>query len=174
METLKGEHIFLRALEPEDLEFLYTIENDESVWELSHTQTPYSRYVIKKYLENAHQDIYEAKQLRLVISDYKNNTLGLIDVFDFDAKNKRAGIGILIVKPENRGQGYGKEALQLLISYCFTHLALHQVYCNISANNEASLKLFQNEGFTIIGLKKDWNFNNGEFTNEYLLQYIKD
>ena len=48
MITLKGEHIFLRALEPEDLEFIHDIENDESIWEISNTQTPYSRFLIKE------------------------------------------------------------------------------------------------------------------------------
>ena len=58
MVTLKGEHIFLRALEPEDLDFVYEIENDENIWEISCTQTPYSRFLIKQYLENAHKDSY--------------------------------------------------------------------------------------------------------------------
>jgi diamine N-acetyltransferase len=84
MITLKGQTIFLRALEPEDLEFVYAIENDETIWEVSNTQTPYSKFLIRQYLENAHQDIYEAKQLRLAIC--KNQTseaIGLIDLFDF-------------------------------------------------------------------------------------------
>ena len=96
MVSLKGEHIFLRALEPEDLDFIYEIENDTSLWVLSDTQTPYSRFLIKQYLENAQQDIFEAKQLRLVICTLEGLAIGLIDVFDFDVKNKRAGIGILI------------------------------------------------------------------------------
>lgn len=44
MITLKGESVYLRALEPEDLEFIYTIENDQNIWEVSNTQTPYSRF----------------------------------------------------------------------------------------------------------------------------------
>jgi len=114
MLTLKGEHIYLRALEPEDLEFIYAIENDESIWELSSTITPYSKFLIKQYLENAHADIYEVRQLRLVISSYNDETLGMIDVFDFNIKNKRAGIGILVKDNENRNKGYGQEALKLL------------------------------------------------------------
>ena len=95
--TLKGQNIHLRALEPEDLDFLYEIENNESIWEVSNTQTPYSKRVLKNYLENAHLDIYEAKQLRLVIVFSKTNErFGCIDLFDFDAKNSRAGIGIII------------------------------------------------------------------------------
>ncbi|MBT8245818.1 MAG: GNAT family N-acetyltransferase [Winogradskyella sp.] len=174
MVTLKGKHIYLRALEPEDLDFIYTIENDENIWHLSHTQTPYSRFLIKQYLENAHQDIYEAKQLRLVISDYDDKALGLIDIFDFDFKNKRAGVGIVITNPENRGKGIGREALELLVNYCFSKLDLHQLYCNISEENTMSFQLFEGIGFKKVGLKKDWNFTNEGFNNEYFLQLIKD
>lgn len=172
MVTLKGEQIYLRALEPEDLDFIHTIENDESIWEISNTTTPYSRFLIKQYLENAHNDIYEVKQLRLVISNYEEEPLGLIDVFDFDFKNRRAGIGILLKDVKNRKKGFGKEALQLLTNYCFKHLDLHQLFCNISEENEASIQLFSNQGFKRIGLKKDWNFHNGAFKNEYLYQLI--
>lgn len=172
MRTLKGKRIYLRALEPEDLSFLYKIENDETIWELSQTQTPYSQFILKQYLANAHQDIFEAKQLRLVISDYDDKALGLIDLFDFDFKNRRAGVGILVYEPGDRQQGYGSEALQLLIDYSFTHLNLHQIYCNISEENEASIKLFENLGFEKVGVKKDWIYDNKTYKNEYLFQLI--
>ena len=172
MITLKGDSVFLRALEPEDLEFVHKVENDESIWELSHTQTPFSKYIIKQYLEQSHKDIYEAKQLRLVISDYNNLPLGLIDLFDFDFKNRRAGVGILVQNIENRGRGYGSEALKLLIDYSFNRLGLHQLYCNISEDNIQSVKLFTKQGFEQIGLKRDWNHVNGSFKSEYSFQLI--
>lgn len=174
MITLKGEHIYLRALEPEDLEFIHDVENDESIWEISNTQTPYSKFLIKQYLEQSHKDIYEVKQLRLVISSYDEKPLGLIDLFDFDFKNKRAGVGILVKDEGNRDKGYGREALMLLINYSFSHLNLHQLYCNISEENAASIKLFTNQGFYKIGLKKDWNYVNGAFKDEYLFQLINN
>jgi diamine N-acetyltransferase len=173
MVRLKGEQIYLRALEPEDLEFVHAIENDETIWEISNTQTPYSKYLIKQYLDNAHKDIYDVKQLRLVISDYNDKALGLIDIFDFDFKNLRAGIGILIKNKKDRGHGIGKESLRLVIGYCFKTLHLHQLYCNISEDNKASLSLFVNQGFEKIGLKKDWNMIDHQYKNEYLLQLIK-
>ena len=172
MNTLQGTHVFLRALEPEDLDFVYEIENDETIWELSHTQTPYSKFLIKQYLDAAHKDIYAAKQLRLVICNHNYETLGLIDIFDFDFKNKKAGIGILIQNHKDRNKGYGKEALTLLVNYCFKQLQLHQVYCNVAEYNTASLKLFSALGFETVGLKKDWNFVNGSYEHEYILQRI--
>lgn len=174
MITLKGEHIYLRALEPEDLEFIHAIENDETIWEISNTQTPYSKFLIKQYLEEAHRDIYDVKQLRLVISNYNDEAIGLIDLFDFDVKNGRAGIGVLIKDTASRSKGSGKEALSLLIKYSFLHLDLHQLYCNISEDNEVSIKLFTNQGFKKIGTKKDWNYVNGSYKNECLFQLIKN
>ncbi|HLT53170.1 MAG TPA: GNAT family protein [Flavobacteriaceae bacterium] len=174
MLTLKGEHLYLRALEPDDLAFVLSVENDENFWEISHTQTPFSKYIIEQYLENVHKDIYEAKQLRLVICKLSGEAVGLIDLFDFDFKNKRAGVGIVIKDEANRKQGYASQSLSLLVEYSFTHLDLHQLYCNISEDNHASIKLFEACGFIKVGLKKDWNFYNGTFKNEYLFQRIKN
>ncbi|NHM04003.1 GNAT family N-acetyltransferase [Flavobacterium celericrescens] len=174
MTTLTGNTIYLRALEPEDLEFVYAIENNESVWEVSNTQTPYSRFLIRQYLENAHQDIYEAKQLRMAIC-LKNSfeAIGLIDLFDFDPKNNRAGVGILISNESNRNKGVGSEALALIINYAFEQLQLHQLYANIGSDNEISLQLFTKFGFQKIGTKKDWIKVNNNYKDELLFQLIK-
>jgi diamine N-acetyltransferase len=174
MVTLQGNTIFLRALEPEDLVFIYRIENDENIWEVSNTQTPYSKFLITQYLENAHQDIYEAKQLRLAICKNENlEAIGLIDLFDFDPKNKRAGVGIIIQNDVDRNNGFGKEALGLMINYAFHQLQLHQLYANIGTENLPSLSLFTTFEFEKIGVKKDWNFTNNSFHDEVLLQLIK-
>jgi len=169
MEILKGKNIFLRALEPEDIDYLFSTENNEDIWEISSTSQPFSKHTLSKYIENSHLDIYQVNQLRLVISDYKSNSLGLIDLFNVDFKNFKAGVGILINK-DNRDKGYAKEALEILIKYCFTYLNLHQLYCNIIEENKASICLFKSLGFNEIGLKKDWIYFKGEYKNEYLFQ----
>lgn len=176
MVTLTGNTIYLRALEPDDLEFIYRIENNQALWEVSYTQTPYSRFLIRQYLENAHQDIYEAKQLRLAIClNGSFNAIGLIDLFDFDPANARAGVGIIIADEEGRGKGLGTEALGLLIQYAFSSLHLHQLYANIDTANVASTALFTNFGFKIVGIKQQWNRRpNGTFADEALYQLIKN
>lgn len=173
MLTLKGESIYLRALEPNDLDFLYAVENNESIWEVSNTQTPYSRFLIKQYLKNAQQDIYEAKQLRLAIcKDQHFPAIGLIDLFDFDPKNNRAGVGIMIQNQQDRNLGIGSEALELLIRYAFRKLNLHQLYANIDPENQPSLSLFTTFGFEKIGTKKQWNLIEGKYKDETLFQLI--
>lgn len=174
MKTLEGTSIKLRALEPEDLEFLFQIENNEDFWEVSHTQTPFSKYILKNYLENAHLDIYEIKQLRLIIEEKSTEkSVGMIDLFDFNPQHKRAGIGILI-HPDFQQKGFASEALFLLIQYSFLHLQLHQLYANITAENEKSLLLFKKHAFKKVGTKKDWIFSNGKMKDEILFQLIKE
>ncbi|MCF8296174.1 MAG: GNAT family N-acetyltransferase [Saprospiraceae bacterium] len=171
-----GKKILLRALEPSDIDLLYKWENDQEIWKVSNTVIPFSRFLLEQYVMSADQDIYSTKQLRLMIDlkepEENNKTIGSIDLFDFDPHNKRAGVSILISK-ENRCKGYASEALELLISYAFETLNLHQLYCNIGVDNKSSLKLFHNCDFKIIGTKKDWVFYDDEWQDEFMLQLVK-
>ena len=172
--TLTSSKIKLRALEPEDLDFLYQIENNSSFWEVSHTQTPFSKFILKQYIENAHLDIYEAKQVRFIIEENTSKkAIGTIDIFDFNPQHKRAGIGILI-HPDYQQKGFANEALKLLIQYCFLRLNLHQLYANITNTNSQSIRLFEQKKFKKIGVKTDWIFTNGVFKDEILYQLIND
>lgn len=172
MERLKGKHIYLRAMEPEDLEFLYKLENDPAIWEISGTVAPYSKHVLRQYLENAHRDIYDVKQLRLAICLRNDNIIGLIDLFDFDPKNRRAGLGIVVLEAAERNKGVGAESIALLMDYAFSSLDLRQLFANVGSDNEASIHLFKKLGFTEVGVKKDWIFSNGKYKNEVLFQKI--
>ncbi len=174
MVNLKGQNIYLRALEPEDLDFLYRLENDTSIWEISGTLKPYSKKMLRLYLDNAYRDIYEVKQLRLCICNLEDACIGLIDLFDFDPKNRRAGMGIIIANSENRGKGLGAEAISLLCDYAFSTLDLHQIYANILEDNASSIQLFQKMGFEKIGIKKEWIRTNTGFKNEILFQKINN
>lgn len=174
MNYFENDILKLRAPEPSDLDFLYTWENDADIWLAGTTFTPFSKHVLLKYIETAQMDIFETKQLRLMIDLKPENyrTIGIIDLFDFDAFHHRAGVGILIGKTTDRRKGYANKALQMLIKYCFELLGIHQLFCNIGADNNASLNLFKKQGFKIIGLKKEWIRRNNSYVDEYLLQLI--
>ncbi len=172
MLNLRGKHIHLRALEPEDIDFLYDLENNTSIWEISGTLLPFSKHILKKYIENAHLDIYEIKQLRLCICDTKDKAIGLIDLFDFDPKNRRAGVGIIVFSDVNKNKGYGHEALILLENYAKKSLELHQLFANILDDNNASIHLFEKMNYSLVGSKRDWILSEGKFKNELLYQKI--
>ena len=172
MSNLKNDKVLLRPLEPEDLDFVLSVENDEAYWKYSSTEFPFSRHLIKQYLSNAHLDIYTAKQFRFVICDNEEKPIGLLDLFDFDFKNKRVGVGIIIKEEHNRNKRYAYSALKLLIGYCKCHLNIHQIYCNILSENIKSIALFEKLNFTEIGKKKDWIYYDNKFHDEILYQLI--
>ena len=170
---LKGKIVSLRAIEPSDIDVLYQWENDTETWNVSNTQTPYSRFVLEQYIASAHQDIYSVKQLRLMICNEEERAVGSIDLFDFDPNHLRAGIGILVADKSDRKKGYAFDALNVLVDYCFSILNLHQLYCNITIDNEASILLFQKQGFQVTGIKKQWVRDGDVYKDELLLQKIK-
>jgi diamine N-acetyltransferase len=171
---MKGEKIFLRALELSDVQTLYVFENDTSAWNISDTTMPYSAFALEQYiLEAVNSDIYASKQLRLVICECANGRpIGLIDLFDFNPKHLRANIGMLI-HVNYRQNGYASEALKLLIDYAFTTLNLHQLACCITSDNIVSIKLFQKYGFILAGTKKDWLRLNDKWVDEQIYQLIR-
>lgn len=172
---MKGNKVILRALEPEDIEILYRWENDMSIWHLSTTIAPLSKFTLEQYVLNSNQDIYTSHQVRLMIDLIKpedgTRTIGSIDLFDFEPTHQRAGVGILILK-EFRGQGLASEALDLLIDYAFDTLQLHQLYCNIMPENLESIKLFTSRNFILAGTKKEWNRIRNTWQDECLFQLI--
>ena len=175
MLTLKGSKIHLRAVEPEDLDFLYNLENNEFFWEVSNTTSPFSKFTLSNYIENSNKDIYESKQLRLIIvTNKENQPIGCIDLFDFEPKHRRVGVGIVISKLDERNKGYALNALQMIVKYAFNHLNLHQLYANISEDNSASIRLFKNSNFKLTGIKKDWIYSNKGYKNESIYQLINE
>jgi diamine N-acetyltransferase len=173
---LQNELLKLRALEPTDIELLYKWENNPEIWDVSSTLVPFSKYILHQYIESSHQDIYESKQLRLIIELKEKKTtskpVGAIDLFDFDFYHKRAGIGILIANEKDRNKGYAENALKIVHEYCHSHLDMNQLYCHIDDDNLASLKLFEKAGYEITGRQKKWKKASDRWKEVLFLQYI--
>jgi diamine N-acetyltransferase len=164
--------IRFRALEPEDIDILFEWENDTEIWEISNTCEPFSKYILAKYIKDSQRDIYESKQMRMMIETLEGHPVGAIDLFDFDPFHFRAGVGILIHSKNDRKLGYATDALELLCKYASEYLRLHQLYANITEDNIASIHLFRKVGFERVGIKKDWRRTLNGWKNELLFQKI--
>ncbi|MFN3557606.1 MAG: GNAT family N-acetyltransferase [Bacteroidales bacterium] len=171
MLILRGEKLKMRAMEPADLDLIYQWENDPETWIYSNTYTPFSRFHLEQFILNSQGDIFTDKQLRLMITDPQGTTVGCADLFEFDARNRRAGVGILIAR-EFRRMGYASEALDIVIHYAHQVLNLHQLFCNIAANNKVSIRLFTQKGFEKCGHKKQWLLQQNHFTDELMYQLV--
>lgn len=169
---LDNEHIKLRAPEPEDLDFLYTIENDPELWTYSNRREPYSRFAVKQYLSNCDQSVFERGQLRFVV-EHKNSgkPIGTIDIFDYDHCNRKAEIGIFIDNPHRR-QGYALQAIAMITEYARQYLHLHQLYGYVDVDNTASLRTLTKAGFCHTATLSDWLWKGSRFTDVVLLQQM--
>ncbi|GAB6121593.1 GNAT family N-acetyltransferase [Dysgonomonas termitidis] len=173
--VLKNSYISLRAVEPEDLDQLYGWENSTALWVHGNTLAPYSKLILRQYINDAlEMDIFQSKQLRLMIdlTDEKV-TIGTIDLYEIDAHNRRAGIGILIDEAF-RQKGYASQALSLMGDYAFNFLYLHQLYAYISVSNTNSIRLFEKAGYKEVGIFKDWIQRVDKFEDVQLSQLVNN
>lgn len=164
--------IRFRALEPDDIDLLYDWENNTEIWEISHTFEPFSKYILAKYIKESQRDIYESKQVRMIIETTEGKAVGAVDLFEFDPFHFRAGVGILIHDRKDRKLGYATDALKLLCDYSANYLHLHQLFANISEDNSVSIQLFKSNGFELCATKKDWRKTKDGWKNELMFQKI--
>lgn len=161
--------VTLRAMEPEDLDVLYAIENDMELWDAGNTNVPYSRYVLHEYMSNASGDIYADRQVRLMICSRQKEIIGMVDLIDFNPRHLRAEVGIVIQKPY-RAMGYGQAAMEKLVSYARKVLCIHQLYAFVDADNTFSIRLFKHAGFQPNVPLHDWLYDGSKYHDAVLMQ----
>lgn len=171
MELLQRNGYKLRAPEPEDLACMMQFENMTTLWELSNTTGPYSRFYLKQYIETNQNNLYEDKQLRLMIENPGKQVVGIIDLCNFDPFHHRAEVGIVIAA-SYQGQGIGELALSLLKEHSFDFLGIHLLYAYIDVTNEPCRKLFKKCGFEECAYLKDWMRTGKTYRDVVMVQCI--
>ena len=164
-------HITMRAIEPEDLDLLYRIENDVELWNVSTSNVPYSRYLLHDYVASCQNDIYTDRQVRMMVENDEHQVVGVADLVSFDPANQRAEVGLIVLN-EYRRQGYGSAILASLADYAQRILHLRQLYAYVDCENEASLSLFQKGGYTVSTKLTDWLYDGAKYRDAMLIQYV--
>lgn len=156
---LTGERLRLRAVEPEDLALMYRVENDTVLWKHGSASVPYSRYVLRRYIEESTCDLYADRSLRMVMTTAEGVDVGFIDLQNFEPRHLRAEVGIVVL-PEWQHCGFAREAVRLLICYASEHLHLHQLYVIVSVENGPAKQLFLQEKFKPSGILPEWLYKD--------------
>ena len=168
---LKDDSVSLRTPEPEDLELMYAMENDTTLWSAGSATLPYSRYTLRLYLEQSKQDLFTERQARFVIDLDSGDAAGMIDLADFDPLNSRAEVCIGLLG-KHRGKGIATRSLSLLCDYAFKKLHMNQLYAFIPEWNEESLRLFEKNGFKKSALLQQWQRTENGYNNVFLVQKL--
>lgn len=163
--------IHLRALEPEDLDLLYSIENQPENWCVGTPAGPYSRYALKQYLSMQPSHLCESGYLRLVICS-NERSVGLIDLMEYSPTDRRAEVGIALLDIE-RGKGIARQALKVLEEYAYDVLNLRMLYAKVSVyGNSAAWKLFSSAGYQQVATLPSWHYVLGEYEDLAVMQKI--
>lgn len=168
-ELLQRNGYVLRAPEPEDLACMMRFENTPSLWEVSNATGPYSRYSLKQYIASSTNNLYEDKQLRLMIESPQKEVVGIIDLCNFEPFHNRAEVGI-VIDETFRSQGIGELALRLLIEHTFEYLGIHQLYAYIDVTNAPCRALFMKCEFEECAYLKDWMRQGKNYRNVVMVQ----
>lgn len=171
LDTLKSDILTLRAPEEADVDRLFFWENDRSLMECVATAAPLSRFQVWEYVHNYTADPYASGELRLILVKPDGVAVGYIDLYSFDAVNRRAGVGIYIDE-EFRGMGIGKEALRLLCDYVQITLGIHQLWATVAIDNKSSVALFNSAGFKSTGKLRSWIRRGGQYADALILQLL--
>lgn len=171
MNNMRLPSVRLRAIEPEDLDFLYRIENDQQLWGVGITNVPYSRYLLHDYIANSTGDIYADRQVRLIIENSDGEGVGIVDLTDFDPRHLRAELGIVLQK-QYRGKGFAEATVDSIKKYARGVIHLHQLYAYVDIENEAALRMFRKCGFEQGVILEEWLFDGEKYRNAVLIQYF--
>lgn len=166
---LKDGTMTLRAPEPEDLELMYAMENDTTLWSVGNATLPYSRYTLREYLRQSRQDLVSERQARFVIELAGGECAGMVDLADYDPINGRAEVCIGLLGAF-REKGIATRALQLLCGYARGRLHLHQLYAYVPAWNTGSIRLFEKCGFECTATLREWVREKEGYSDVVIMQ----
>lgn len=167
---LKGERIFLRAIEPEDASLVLMWENNPDNWKVSGTEAPYSLQGILDYIHSI-QNFRASGELRLMICLNETKTpIGTLDLFEANFKHGRAGLGILIADESERSKGYARESIDIVKEYVVEQFDFYNLLANVLEDNPSSIHLFEASGFELVGVKKNWFKEKNNRINERIYQ----
>ncbi|MDO4715207.1 MAG: GNAT family protein [Bacteroidales bacterium] len=162
--------IRLRALEPEDLDLLYLLENESDVWSMSAHTAPYSRHSLMKFIANTTYDVHVDGYVRLIAERVDGVIVGLVDLTGYDPIDLRAELGIAIL-PELRNKGYGRSAIFALLHYAKKHLGLRLVSATTLDSNVLAHKLLLSCGFEHAATLPKWYLREHKHQDSHI--YIK-
>lgn len=168
MKSEPHESLTLRALEPSDTDLLYLWENDPEMWQFGASPAPLSRHQIWEYISQYDSNPLNRGELRLMMQT-PAHTVGAIDLYNIDMRNRHAYIGIMTARPHRR-QGHATAALRIIGDYCRQNIGLHRLAATVATDNSASLALFEKGGFKITATLPKWiRRPDGTYTDAHIL-----
>ena len=170
-KKLVGEHIYLAPRRLEDAE-------QYAVWMNDFRTTDYtgrSSQIMTLENEKAYLEKHISAEASMAIVTLDGDKLiGTIGLENYDGINRTATLGIFIGDKEYRSQGYGTEAIRLVLDYGFNYLNLNNIKLDLMSFNERALKCYQKCGFKEYGRRRKCKFINGKYYDKIEMDILAE
>lgn len=167
-----GEKIYLSPFSLDDVE-IYTqwLNNMEITDNLGisdrMTTIENSRNWIKRVIDE--------KAYQFLIIELKNDRiLGKIELYKVDYIKRIGEIGVFIAEKSDRGRGFAKEAINLLLDFSFNYLNLNNIMLGVFEFNKIAIELYEKIGFKEIGRRRKSYFLNGEYFDSVFMDILSE
>ncbi|MCL2109076.1 MAG: GNAT family N-acetyltransferase [Oscillospiraceae bacterium] len=158
---IQGENVYLSPYNLDDLEVFTKWMNDRAVTDgLGDSAEQFNLINEKKWLEDM---LEKGEPCFAIISEKNDELIGSMGLFEIKQIHGSAMVGIYIGDAENRGKGYGTEAMKLLINYAFNVLNLRNIMLNVFEFNENAYNSYLKVGFKEIGRRRKAHYHNGNY-----------
>lgn len=166
---LRGEKVYLRPLEREDLEGRYgEWLNDPDVTRFLEVGSfPQSRDSMESYFQNV---ALSSNNILFAICEVETDRhVGNFRLGPIRWVHRVAGYGILIGEKEVWGKGYATEVTRLILEYAFTKLNLNKIDLAVDAENEAAIRVYVRAGFQVEGRRQEEFYRDGAYRDSVLM-----
>lgn len=171
-KKFEGETVYLSPVNIEDHEiYCAWINSMEVSVRLGNGAEAYSLETEKHALETLSKNI---NSYNFAIILKKNDQLiGNVSLFKINKTHQEATLGIFIGEKENRGKGYGREAIELILDYGFSFLNLHNIMLNVFDFNEDAVRLYEKIGFRVFGRRSEVHYLDGKRHDQLFMEILK-
>lgn len=168
---LTGKQVLLRPFRPEDLTTIYRIVSDLDSWAARNRRAP------QPLTFEAFRDWYVPATVDLdgagFVSEVDGSPVGRCGMFAEDPLARSAEVGIALL-PEARGQGFGTDALRVLVDFLFRARNLQRLHLETLAGNGAAIASYRKVGFVQEGVLRCHAFADGGYVDTVTLGLLRD
>lgn len=99
--------------------------------------------------------------------------IGNLGLMEIDWRASNAELGIMIGEKSYWNQGYGAEAVRLLVRHSFETLNLHRIWLRVYATNLRAIRSYEKAGFTLEGRKREADYQDGRYIDVLLMSILR-
>ena len=170
---LEGQLVRLRAVEPADLERVYTWINDREVTRYLTARYPMSHVDEERWIQKASTSTF-GLGVTLAIETKAGDHIGNIDLHRSHPEDRKCGLGIMLGDKERWSQGFGTDAMVTLLRFAFHEMNLHRVWLTVHQDNDRAMACYRKCGFVEEARQRQDIYTQGRYLDLIFMGVLRD